>query len=110
MAALNISPEALEDLQDIKKYISEELSNPAAAMRIVERITKAVKRLKRFPSSGAPLAAHVSLQTDYRFLVCGNYLAFYRIIGKTVIVSRVLYGRRDYIAVLFPALTKKDEE
>jgi plasmid stabilization system protein ParE len=110
MAALNVSPEALKDLQDIKWYITEELNNPSAAMRIVAKITKAMKRLKRFPGSGAPLAAHVVLHTDYRFLVCGNYLIFYRNIGQTVIVSRIFYGGRDYLSILFPKLPREDKE
>ncbi len=106
MAKLNISPEALADLEGIKRYISEELGNPAAATRIVKKIMTSVKRLRRFPGSGAPLAAHAVIQTDYRFLVCGSYLAFYRIVGTTVIVSRVLNGRRDYLSILFPELSE----
>ena len=34
-------------------------------------------------------------------LVCGDYLAFYRVDGDTVYVDRILYGRRDYMALLF---------
>ena len=104
MAALNVSPEALADLQEIKKYITDELGNPAAAKRMVTGITKAMRRLKRFPRSGAPLSSHVEIPTDYRFVVYGNYLAFYRYSGDTVFVIRVLYGKRDYISILFPNL------
>uniref|UniRef100_S0DD98 Putative toxin-antitoxin system protein n=1 Tax=termite gut metagenome TaxID=433724 RepID=S0DD98_9ZZZZ len=110
MAALNISPEALVDLQEIKKYITDELDNPIAAKRITAEIIKAMRRLKTFPNSGAPLSPHVVIQTDYRFLVCGNYLVFYRYNGKTAMVARILHGRRDYLAVLFHDLPQREME
>jgi len=43
----------------------------------------------------------VEIETDYRFLVCGNYLVFYRTEADSVFVDRVIYGRRDYIKILF---------
>jgi len=48
--------------------------------------------------------------TDYRFLVCGNYLAFYRYKDATVYVDRILYGRRDYLKILFPEFVNHDDE
>lgn len=50
---------------------------------------------------GAPLSAIVDFETDYRFLVCGNYTAFYRFENRTVYIVRVLYGRRDFMRILF---------
>ena len=41
------------------------------------------------------------MESDYRFLVSGNYLVFYRAYGKDVYIDRVLYGRRDYMLILF---------
>jgi prevent-host-death family protein len=38
---------------------------------------------------------------DYRFLVCGSYLAFYHTLAKKVYIDRILYGKRDYIKILF---------
>jgi plasmid stabilization system protein ParE len=43
----------------------------------------------------------MDIDTDYRFLVSGNFLAFYRIDENDVHIIRVLYGRRDYTAILF---------
>ena len=39
MAHIRLTPAALNDLQEIKKYISEELCNPIAANRIVAAYT-----------------------------------------------------------------------
>jgi len=104
MIKLAISPLAREDLEDIKKYISEELKNPIAAVNVVSRIIKKIKILKNTPGMGVPLSSKMSFDTGYRFLVCGNYLTFYRYEEKTVFVDRVLYGRRDYVKILFPEI------
>jgi addiction module RelE/StbE family toxin len=109
MNKLLISPEARKDLEEIKAYISEELDNPIAAVNVVSRIIQNLKNLKETPGIGRPLATKVSFETDYRFLVCGNYLAFYRYEDKTVYVDRILYGRRDYVRILFPEFATPDD-
>lgn len=98
---INYAPEALRDLDEIWDYIVFDLANPAAAERVVESIQDAIDGLEDFPEQGKPLSAVTPLGTDYRFLVCGKYLAFYRIRGKDVYIDRILYGGRDYLRVLF---------
>jgi toxin ParE1/3/4 len=98
---LRISSEALKDLQGIKEYIAVELDNPTAALNTVSRITKSIRNLSDFPACGAPLSSVVDMQTNYRFLVSGSYLVFYRQEGDSAYVVRVLYGRRDYMKILF---------
>ncbi len=101
MTKVHIAPEAAKDLQDIKEYIAVELENQTAAINTVSKITKAIRGLTKFPDSGARLSSIVSIQTDYRYLVAGNYLAFYRHEHGAVHVIRVLYGKRDYMKILF---------
>lgn len=43
----------------------------------------------------------MSIKTDYRYLVCGNYNVFYRIETDSVKIVRVLNARRNFMAVLF---------
>ena len=104
-----ISPEAQKDIEEIKTYISIELENPIAAVNVVSRIIKSIKNIQDMPGIGSPLATKVSFETDYRFLVCGNYLVFYRYKKKTVYVDRILYGRRDYMRILFPEYSKPED-
>ena len=101
MNELHLSPEAQADLEEIKVYIAEELENPKAALATVGRITKALRILRKHAFAGAPLSSVADVESDYRFLVSGNYLAFYRAYGNTVYVDRILYGRRDYLRILF---------
>jgi len=98
---LRISPEAENDLRGIREYIAVELENPTAALNTVSRITKAIRTLSDFPGRGAPLSSIVDMQTQYRFLMSGSYLVFYRQETDTVFVVRILYGRRDYMKILF---------
>ena len=110
MYKVKISPTALEDLAEIKDYISQELCNPQASINLVSKIIKKIRRLSSHPGIGAQLSSIVDIQTDYRFLVCDNYLLFYRCEGEVVFVSRILFGRRDYTHILFGDLQEEEVE
>ena len=101
MFELNYSTESRDDLAKIKEHISVELDNPIAATRTVAYITKRIHGLKQFPEMGALLSSIIDIETNYRFLVCKNYLVFYRVEGNKVYIIRVVYGGRDYISILF---------
>lgn len=98
---LQFSPLAFEDLQEIKEYISAELENPSAAQHTLSRILKSIRSLINFPDSGAPLSSVVNIQTDYRFVISGGYIVFYRHDRNAIFIVRVLYGKRDYMPILF---------
>lgn len=101
MNKLHLSKEAQNDLIEIKAYIMEELENPDAALATVNRITKKIRILKNQAYAGTPLSSVADTESDYRFLVSGNYLVFYRVYEKDVYIDRVLYSRRDYMRILF---------
>ncbi len=109
MYKLKISPEAKDDLEGIKDYISKDLCNPQSTINLVSKITKKIRGLRQYPVIGAPLSSALDIQTDYRFLVCDNYLIFYRYEDGIVFVSRILYGRRNYTRTLFADLLKDEE-
>jgi plasmid stabilization system protein ParE len=50
---------------------------------------------------GSMLKNVTRMVSDYRYIVSGNYMAFYRVYNETVYIVRILYGRRDYMRVLF---------
>ena len=101
MSNIRYTPEAEDDLAGIKEYITEELGNSAAAINTVTEIAKRIRKLEQFPELGARLSSIIDIDTDYHFLVCTNYIAFYRIDGNDVYIIRVLYGGRDYTKILF---------
>lgn len=101
MFEVKFSPEAINDLKQTKAYIAEELCNEQAAVRTIAKITKQIRMLADFPKSGASLSSIVSIESDYRFLVCGNYIAFYQFKNDIVHIVRILYGRRNFVQILF---------
>ncbi len=98
---LHIAKKAQDDLAEIKQYITEELGNPSAAILTVKKITASIRILRDYALAGAALASVTDVQSDYRFLGSGNYIIFYRVHGRDVFVDRILYGRRDYLRILF---------
>lgn len=96
---IRINPVAIADVQEMKAYIAED--NPQAASKMGSTIYSRIEKLADFPEMGAPLSSKINIKTDYRYLVCGNYLIFYKIEGEFVSVYRVLNGARDYLSILF---------
>ena len=96
-----VSREARKDLVQIRQYISEELCNPDAAVRIMGLLKKSIASLSDFPGRGRPLDALIPVHTDYRYLVCENYCVFYRSNDGDVVVIRILHQRQDCLRALF---------
>ena len=101
MNNLHLSEEAQNDLLEIKAYIEEELLNPSAALATVSRITKSLRILQNHAQAGASLSSISDMESDYRFIVSGNYISVYRAYGSEVFIDRILYARRDYMRILF---------
>ena len=100
MTKVKLSAAAKADLQEIRRYISLVLSNPGASKQTMKRITSHLHTLEQFPEAGTPILIPGS-PVAYRYLVCGSYMAFYHVHNEEVIVDRILYGRRDYLSILF---------
>ena len=95
------SPKAQNDLDEIWTYISEKLLNPSAAEATVNGILDTIDMLQAQAEIGKPLYFSSDLFSGYRFLVYKNYLAFYRTSKDTVYIDRIIYGKRDYMRLLF---------
>ena len=105
---IHYSPESRRDLDDIWDYIVSDLQNRSAAEHVIDHIMDAVDPLKNFAEMGTLLSSIADVGTDYRFLVSGNYMVFYRVQGNDVYIDRVLYGRSDYMSVLFKDLLREE--
>ena len=101
MAKIRISPAALADLKEIKEYIENDLCNPIAAENVIKGIIDDYSRLEFCPFMGTSLSTKVPFHTDYRFIVSGNYIVFYKADKENVSIYRILYGRRDYLKIIF---------
>lgn len=95
---IKMTPKAVDDLDNIYKYISEELFAKFSATDILERIEKEIMRLRKFPFSCNYVADEYLRNKGYRKLIIDNYIVFYLIEeeNKQVIIMRVLYGKQNY--------------
>ncbi len=85
---------AEEDLRDIVSYIAAD--HPSAVDRLADRIEKDLQLLARNPQLGRIPDEEELLRSGYRYLVVENYLIFYTLGEKTILVHRIFHGARDY--------------
>jgi toxin ParE1/3/4 len=101
MHKIRINPLARQDLLDIRDYITNELDSPNAAVNVISKIIESYEKLKEFPLLGMELSSKIDVVTDYRYLISGNYIVFYKKDDSYVSIYRILYAKRDYIKILF---------
>lgn len=93
-----IYPAAKQDLLDVIDYLNT--LSPDAALRYYDRLTEAITGLSSLPER-CPRPRDLALAAKgYRCLIVRDYLVFYVVAGDTVQIRRILYGRRDYRALL----------
>ena len=115
---LRYTPEAISDIQEIKRYIEHTLHNPTAAVRISKVILDACSTLKAFPKMGVNVEGKTGFESDLRMLSCENWIAVYRIGSDSDVISivRIIDGRQDYMRILFgkidfdPVMDKREAE
>ena len=108
MANLVMSREAENDLIRIGDYIAQHSGSPKTALSIIGEIRTRVIVLKDSPLIGRQLSSIIAIDTDYRFLGCGTYLAFYRFHHNDVSIDRILHSRQDYISILLGDVQLED--
>ena len=86
---------ALEDMESIYDYISNELLAPDAAMGQYNRIADAIERLDHFPERVKVVDSEPEKSWGLRRLNVDNYAIFYLIEKNSIIVTNVLYGASD---------------
>ncbi|MCL1865903.1 MAG: type II toxin-antitoxin system RelE/ParE family toxin, partial [Oscillospiraceae bacterium] len=90
------------DLQNIAVYISMDLQSPTAAVNTVEAIETKINKLSTMALSFPIVKDDYFSLPDYRLMPVKNYHVFYIADEKekTVIIYRILYGRRDWKSLL----------
>lgn len=101
MNNIHLSEEAQNDLVEIKAYIEEESAEPFRRLGNRKHDYQKSPYFTHLCPGGRTLSSVTDIESDYRFIVSGNYISFYRAYGKEVYVDRILYARRDYMRILF---------
>jgi toxin ParE1/3/4 len=90
MKNCRFSAEARRDLRGIHDYIAAD--DPAAALRLVERIEQSCQLLAENPLIGE---ACEFLAERLRMTVVGNYIVFHRPADDGAEIARIIHGARD---------------
>ena len=93
MMTLRINPIVVEDLKNIKQYIAED--NEEMAVKTIQEIYAQFENIQQFPYMGADLAKRVSFKTDYKYVICGNYVVLYKVGEEHVDIYRVVNQYQD---------------
>ncbi|MCD8321902.1 MAG: type II toxin-antitoxin system RelE/ParE family toxin [Oscillospiraceae bacterium] len=93
---------ARDDLDDIVRYISIELSNPAAAASFVGALQEAIHEACLFPTSGSRVENEFLPSINIRKKVIHNYIMYYspNTTEEVIQILRIIYGRRDMDEIL----------
>ena len=97
---ISYAPKAREDLLEIKSFIEEETGDIELAKKTVSDIVTTNDSLSIFPEMGQRLLINLESKIEYRYLLCHNYLSFYRYLDRTIYIDRILNSRRDYLRIL----------
>ena len=97
---VEITKEALQDMEDIYNYIALELLSPENAMGQYNRITDEILTLDMSPQRYRIMDSEPEKQMELRRMLVDNYSVFYTIRGDKVIVTDVLYTASDIEARL----------
>lgn len=92
---VQITDEALSDLEDIYRYIAEKLKSPDNALGQYNRITDEILNLDIFPERYRTVDFEPERSAGLRRMLVDNYSVFYVLRGDRVIVTDVLYSASD---------------
>lgn len=97
---IRYSPTAIRDLDRVWAEVCEASKESEIETRYVSELMDRVAEKKEFPKSGSPLY-YEGIFTGYYFVVFKAYMAFYRVRDDSIFVDRVVYGKSDYMRIIF---------
>ena len=87
---VKITARAEKDVEAIRRYLAEELHDPAAARRVCAQLEEGIASLERSPERCPLLDSEPEKSRGLRSLSVGDYAAVFVISGEDVTVLRVL--------------------
>ena len=97
---VEITKEALQDMEVIYNYIAVELLSPENAIGQYNRIADEILTLNILPQRHKIMDSEQEKHMELRRMLVDNYSVFYTIRGDKVIVTDVLYTASDFEARL----------
>ncbi len=97
-----IEKHAQNDIESIYNYISNNLVNKEAAIKLLNKINDKFNSITLFPKSAPLINNNYVKNKNIRKLLIDNYIAFYEVddINNEIRIIRVMYGMQNYIDIL----------
>lgn len=92
---VEITDDALADMEEIYNYIAYQLFSPENALGQYNRIANAILTLDSFPERIHIMESEPEHTLELRQMLVDNYSIFYVIRDNRVIVTNVLYSASD---------------
>jgi toxin ParE1/3/4 len=89
---------AEDDLNEIVTFVAA--GSPAAAETLISKIERALLHVAMHPYMGRVPDDEELVRVGYRYLVVDNYLLFYTVDSRRILVHRIIHGARDYLGLL----------
>lgn len=89
---------AEEDFTEIISFIADD--NPTAAEAMAVKIEKNIELLAENPMLGRIPRDEDIKNLGYKYIIIQNYIIFYTIEEKTILIHRILHGARNYKSLL----------
>jgi toxin ParE1/3/4 len=103
--SVTVTQTAEDDIDDIILYIAED--NASIAMKILDKLQKAINSLKYFPERGRRVPELLDKNIkEYRELIETPWRIIYKIENNNVCVITVIDGRRNVQDILTKKLIK----
>lgn len=92
---IQITDKALSDMEEIYKYIAEQLQVPKAAMEQYNRIADAIETLDTLPERVKLMETEEERGLGLRQMPVDNFSVFFHVREEQVIITNVLYSASD---------------
>lgn len=92
--------ECIEEMIEIYEYISYKLKENNAAKRLMAMVTDKILKLTNMPESYMKIGKNDRLKREYHRMAVKNFVVLYTIDfqKRKVYISRMIYGRRNYLS------------
>ena len=89
---------AIRDLEEIFKYIANNISEPLAAEKMIDALENAIVTLESSPERGAIRQKGIYANKNYRQLFVKNYVIIYKVLKeqKEVHIVTVRYAPSNF--------------
>lgn len=99
---VEFTEECIEEMNAIYEYISNNLKEDNVARRLMTEVANYVLDLANAPELYMKIGKVDRLKRNYHRMVIKNYVVLYTVDfeKKTVYISHIIYGRRNYLNLL----------